>query len=358
MHIKNVMRNFLKFVCLGLFVILVGCLPKLPPLPEQEPGPPSLTIKTMLPDNYYWGGVSTRLFEINTKALFFADASDVRDDEIIYAWFINEEPVEGETGDQLFYTFNLPGIYTLKATATTGSETTSAVIDIAVFKKNIISGRSIENGTYSCKFDSDDDGADETYTYTFSGTNTVKLQIEGFNEGPSDSYSLSGNWKTTYIESNGGNNITIDFLLKKDNINGDLIHSLSSNDEWMVFDYNGKTYLYVYPLFENENYEQSAFAINSYYSTGCWYNTNNLSNDCFSEVRMTKDNISTKGLFYCGINKDTIPVFKTFNEEFFNWNLEELANGAYNQVLFNGRNYLFYSGAMNVMRPGFLLEKQ
>ena len=200
LKIKEIKNLYLPIVVIVLLAVIQSCSEILPELPEKEAGPPSITIKTMMPENNQ-PQISNGLIETDKSILFFAEATDVRNESISYSWFINDDLISGETTEFLNYSFDVPGNYILKSIVSTGSETTEATLDISVFEINTIQGRSIENGTYVSSFDSDDDGEDEIYTYVFSGTNNIDLTIEGADFGPSDSYTLSGEWN---IESNGG----------------------------------------------------------------------------------------------------------------------------------------------------------
>ena len=73
---------------------------------------------------------------------------------------------------------------------------------------------------------------------------------------------------------------------------------------------------------------------------------------------MIKDGIHCNYSFFCGIDQDSVPVIKQFDEELFTWDYNELVNGAFNHIEFNNRFYLYYSGDNGVMHSAMLFEKQ
>lgn len=350
-----------KAFLLCLIIITSGCYKEevLPPLTEKDAAAPTVTIKTKFPDNTdYWSGVYTGLIEVKTNVLFAAEASNPTDEDISYSWKINNEVLNDEASDLLYYSFSNPGKYTIKAIATSSTGSTEDTLGVNVFEFNKIMGRTIKDGSYIAKFDCDDDGEDETFTYTFSGKN-VELKIDGADFGPSDSYTLKGNWWTDLWGEGSGKSLSMEFLLKKDvNNEEDTLINIGCGHEWMIFDYDGKTYLNIYPLDRGEHYGYNPFPINENYWSDIWANIIDNSTNSSVSLEMNQNGMFLKYSLFCGIDQDSNLVSKNYPDTTFDYNYDELVNGALNHIQFNGKEYLFYSGETPVMRNGFLFEKQ
>ncbi len=62
--------------------------------------------------------------------------------------------------------------------------------------------------------------------------------------------------------------------------------------------------------------------------------------------------------FFCGIDQDSVPIVKEFDDQQFEWNYAELVNGAMNKISRYNHTFLFYSGDTEIMHSAMLFEKQ
>jgi len=352
MSLKKLIINTLPIL---LIIAIFSCSNEvMPDLTEKEATAPSLTIKTII-NNEISPLVSNSLINVNTSVEFYAEASDVQNEAISYKWYLNDEQLD-ETSDVLSYVFNNTGQYSLKVIAQTGTEATDAFLEIAVFETSTLIARSIEDGTYVCQFDADDDSENEIFTFIFAGEN-VELKIDSANYAPDSTCTLKGIWRTKNYDDSSGAGFTIDFLIKEDTVNGNTWHSWMTHNNWFIFDYEGKTYLSPYPLMESEIYDNWPFALNKTYEGNASYSINDESKNWVFKSHLNYQGISNNITVFCGLNKDTIPVVKTISNKIIGWNFEELANGSMHHVKFDNTAYLFLTGE-DATIPALLFEKQ
>ncbi len=132
MYFLKALKLLIQLFSMVIIIFLFGCTQVLPDLPEKEAGTPSITINTILDDDSQ-PLVYNDLFEKGTSVLFFAEAADVRNETIIYSWYINDELLEDKTTEFCNYCWSSIGSVSIKAVAPSGSESTEETVNISVF---------------------------------------------------------------------------------------------------------------------------------------------------------------------------------------------------------------------------------
>lgn len=360
-------RSFIKWQVpfILLAIIFSMCTDELAPLPEKESESPSLTIRATIDQTLYDDEVEidnnreiTHLIEVGTGLRFFVEASDVKGNYSKITWYINNEEQIGSAFFGMGYIFDAPGEYSISVEATANDQTETASMNIYVYEIESLTGRALENGTYVASFDADDDGQKETFTYTFSGTNAVELSVSGMEEGPAENYTLTGTYEYANPPEARAGEMRMYFLLKGNPEDENRMElQVVMYDRWTVFDYNGETYLNMYPLIEDNPEEMQNITFEKYFNCAGGVDLNGEYTDWWSWANFNTTEISYEHHFFKGIAADSLPIVYTM-EGTIDWGETNLVQGDLKRIDFMDHNYLFYTASDEISPAMMHLKKQ